>query len=188
MHSRSKITNIYWGEVISPFFQYHKFYLAATDKGLCRVLWPSESFEVLRTWVNKMIPDSCLIESQENLHMYIKQITDYLQGKRTAFTVPLDMHGTNFRIQVWRALQQIPHGQTRSYADIAEAIGNSKAVRAVGTANGANPIPIVVPCHRVIGKNRELTGFGGGLENKKRLLHLERNGDYIDKGHARYQF
>jgi methylated-DNA-[protein]-cysteine S-methyltransferase len=187
LHS-NEYTNVYWGEVISPFFENQKFYLAATDKGLCRVLWPNESLDVLHKWVNKMIPDSHLIESQEKLRLYIHQISDYLKGNRTAFTLPLDMRGTNFRAQVWRALQQIPHGQTRSYADIAEAINNPKAVRAVGTANGANPIPIVVPCHRVIGKNRELTGFGGGLENKKRLLHLEGYDDYINKGHARYQF
>lgn len=188
MDSRSKNTNVYWGEIITPFFQNRPFYFAATDKGLCRILWPSDSFEDLCTWVDKMIPNPDLTKGQENLHIYINQITDYFQGKRTTFTLPLDMRGTNFRIQVWRALQQIPHGGTKSYVDIAEAIGNPKAVRAVGTANGANPIPIVVPCHRVIGKNRELTGFGGGLENKKKLLHLEGYDDYIDKGHAKYQF
>ncbi|MCH5585547.1 methylated-DNA--[protein]-cysteine S-methyltransferase [Shimazuella sp. AN120528] len=188
MHSNSKETNVYWGEVVTPFFQNRKFYLAATEKGLCRVLWPSESLDDLQAWVNKMIPDANLEEGQHKVAEYVQQIKDYLHGKRKTFSLPLDMRGTAFRIKVWNALQQIPHGETRSYADIADAIGNSKALRAVGTANGANPIPIVVPCHRVIGKNKTLTGFGGGLENKKRLLNLEGYDDYIDKGHLRYQF
>jgi methylated-DNA-[protein]-cysteine S-methyltransferase len=188
LNSKLNHANVYWAEVVSSFFQNQEFYIAATEYGLCRVLWPSESWGDLQIWVKKVIPDANLIEGKEYLEEYVQQMKEYLQGKRKTFTLPLDMRGTSFRVGVWKALQQIPYGQTKSYADIADAIDNPKAVRAVGTANGANPMPIVVPCHRVIGKNRELTGFGGGLENKKKLLHLEGYDDYIDKGHARYQF
>ncbi len=103
-----------------------------------------------------------------------RQLTEYFAGQRVDFDLPIEMCGTSFQLQVWSALRRIPYGEVRSYADIARAIGRPKAVRAVGAANGANPIPIIVPCHRVIGSNGSLTGFGGGLEVKRRLLELER--------------
>ncbi len=103
-----------------------------------------------------------------------KQLTEYFAGEREAFDLALDMCGTSFQLEVWSALRRIPYGEVRSYADMARAIGRPKAVRAVGAANGANPIPIIVPCHRVIGSNGSLTGFGGGLDVKRRLLELER--------------
>jgi methylated-DNA-[protein]-cysteine S-methyltransferase len=181
-------TIVYGSEVISPFFQNKGLYFAATDKGLCRILWPNETWESLEQWVTAHIPNAVLKKDINKLKGYEQQLLEYLMGKRQTFDVPLDMYGTKFRIKVWKALQQIPFGQARSYADIAEAIGNPKAVRAVGTANGANPIPMIVPCHRVIGKNKTLTGFGGGLNNKKKLLRLEGFDDYIDKGHKRYAF
>ncbi len=102
------------------------------------------------------------------------ELERYFAGERRAFTVPLEPVGTPFQRQVWRALQRIPHGATCSYAELARAIGRPKAVRAVGTANGANPIPILIPCHRVVGADGSLTGYGGGLWRKKRLLELER--------------
>ena len=101
------------------------------------------------------------------------QLQEYFTGKRREFRLALDMHGTEFQKRVWRRLETIPYGETRSYAQIAAVIGEPKAVRAVGAANGANPIPIVVPCHRVIGSSGKLTGYGGGLELKKKLLELE---------------
>lgn len=102
------------------------------------------------------------------------QLREYFAGNRRAFDVPLAATGTAFRQQVWQALQNIPYGQTCSYSDIAQAIGNPKAVRAVGTSNGANPIAIFVPCHRVVGADGRLTGYAGGLERKQWLLDLER--------------
>jgi len=102
-----------------------------------------------------------------------RQLRAYFRGALRVFDVPLDMQGTPFQKRVWRELEQIPFGETRSYSQIAEAVGAGKAVRAVGAANGANPVPIVVPCHRVIGGSGRLTGYGGGLELKKRLLELE---------------
>ncbi|WP_226667111.1 methylated-DNA--[protein]-cysteine S-methyltransferase [Microbulbifer aggregans] len=101
------------------------------------------------------------------------QLRDYFDGRREAFDLPLDAAGTPFQQGVWQALCAIPYGETRSYRELAEAIGNPKAVRAVARANGANPLSIVVPCHRVIGADGTLTGYAGGLEMKARLLVLE---------------
>jgi len=102
-----------------------------------------------------------------------RQIDEYFNGQRQQFCVPLELAGTPFQQRVWSALLQIPYGQTRSYAQIARQIGTPDAVRAVGAANGRNPVSIVVPCHRVIGSTGKLTGFAGGLEAKAQLLSLE---------------
>jgi methylated-DNA-[protein]-cysteine S-methyltransferase len=103
----------------------------------------------------------------------IRQLQAYFRGELKEFDLPLAMEGTEFQLRVWNALRTIPYGETVSYAQLAERIGNPKAVRAVGLANGSNPIPIIVPCHRVIGSDGSLTGFGGGLSTKKMLLELE---------------
>jgi methylated-DNA-[protein]-cysteine S-methyltransferase len=103
----------------------------------------------------------------------VRQLEAYFRGELREFQLPLDFEGTDFQKRVWRQLQTIPYGQTRSYSEIARAIGSPQAVRAVGAANGANPIAIVVPCHRVIGASGKLVGYGGGLPLKKRLLELE---------------
>jgi methylated-DNA-[protein]-cysteine S-methyltransferase len=102
-----------------------------------------------------------------------EQLQEYFRGERRTFDLPLAPRGTEFQMDVWRALQRIPYGETRSYSGIAREIGRPAAVRAVGAANGANPIPIVIPCHRVVGSNGSLTGFGGGIETKRWLLALE---------------
>lgn len=101
------------------------------------------------------------------------ELREYFEGKRQRFTIPLWIEGTAFQKEVWERLCRIPFGETRSYGQIAEAIGHAKAVRAVGLANGRNPISIVVPCHRVIGSDGSLTGYGGGIERKRFLLELE---------------
>jgi len=103
----------------------------------------------------------------------VDQLQSYFAGERKAFNLPLVLEGTEFQKKVWTALQDIPYGETVSYKALAQKVGNPRAVRAVGTANGANPIPIIIPCHRVIGNDGSLTGFGGGLPLKKRLLELE---------------
>lgn len=102
-----------------------------------------------------------------------EQLAEYFAGRRTRFELPLAATGTPFQRAVWDALREIPYGQTWSYADVAQHIGRPRAVRAVGAANGRNPLPIVVPCHRVVGANGTLTGYGGGLHNKRILLDLE---------------
>jgi len=108
------------------------------------------------------------------LRAAINQLTAYFAGSLREFNLPLEMTGTDFQIRVWRLLCDIPYGETRSYRDLAIALGKPTAVRAVGAANGANPLPIVVPCHRVIGANGSLVGYGGGLPLKRRLLEFER--------------
>lgn len=113
-------------------------------------------------------PKSC-----EIIDRSIAQLDEYFGGKRRQFDIPLSMQGTSFQIQVWKALLDIPYGQTRSYSDIAEQIGNPKACRAVGMANNRNKIAIIIPCHRVIGKNGSLVGYAGGLDFKQHLLKLE---------------
>ena len=104
-----------------------------------------------------------------------RQLSEYLQGERKTFDLPLRMKGTAFQQNVWRALLEIPYGETRSYKQIAEAIGNPKAVRAVGMANNRNPLLVVVPCHRVIGANGKLIGYAAGIEKKEFLLRLEKS-------------
>lgn len=108
------------------------------------------------------------------LHEVYHQLNEYFAGKRKIFDLPVDGKGTAFQKAVWRELQKIPYGETRSYEDIAVAIGNKKAVRAIGQANDRNPIMIVVPCHRVIRKNGDISGFACGVEAKRYLLNLER--------------
>jgi len=104
-----------------------------------------------------------------------KQLDEYFNNKRHIFDLPLILHGTNFQVKVWKALQNIPYGETCSYSKIAAMIGNSRASRAVGMANNRNPIAIIIPCHRIIGSDGSLTGYGGGLELKQKLLNLEKN-------------
>jgi O-6-methylguanine DNA methyltransferase len=112
-------------------------------------------------------------DSPRMLQPYARELEEYFSGKRRDFTFPLDLRGTEFQISCWRALQAIPYGETRSYADIARAVGKPAAFRAVGMANNRNPIAIVVPCHRVIASDGTLCGYGGGLDVKRKLLELE---------------
>ena len=120
------------------------------------------------------VPKDAIINETALLKEAAKQLLEYLEGKRKLFTLNLAPHGTEFMLSVWKALQNIPYGETCSYKDIAEEIGNPKACRAVGLANNKNPIPIFIPCHRVIGANGKLVGYAGGLEMKERLLNLEK--------------
>jgi methylated-DNA-[protein]-cysteine S-methyltransferase len=114
-----------------------------------------------------------LVEDAERTAEVRRQLEEYFAGRRQTFDLPLAPEGTSFEKTVWEELRRIPFGETRSYAEVARAIGRPGAARAVGRANGANPIPVVVPCHRVIGADGSLTGFGGGLDAKARLLELE---------------
>jgi methylated-DNA-[protein]-cysteine S-methyltransferase len=101
------------------------------------------------------------------------QLDEYFERKRVHFDLPIALHGTTFQQSVWNLLQTIPYGETRSYGELADSLGNRRAIRAVGLANGRNPISIIIPCHRVVGSNGSLTGYAGGLERKRRLLELE---------------
>ena len=121
----------------------------------------------------RLDPESEWIFSEKPFAAAREQLTAYFAGKRKTFDLPLRPTGTEFQLQVLDELQKIPYGTTVSYGDIANRIGRPKAVRAVGAANGRNPLPIIIPCHRVIGASGDLTGFGGGIPTKKALLRLE---------------
>ena len=114
-------------------------------------------------------------DASELLDLAQKELEEYFAGRRRAFSVPLSMHGTAFQQAVWHALMEIPYGQTAAYGQIARRIGREKACRAVGMANHVNPLPIFVPCHRVVGANGRLTGYAGGLEIKQILLQIEKD-------------
>ncbi|MGE3477567.1 MAG: methylated-DNA--[protein]-cysteine S-methyltransferase [Rhodospirillaceae bacterium] len=141
--------------------------LVATENGLAAILWPKDDPARVR------VKPGALNEGHPMLRKAVAQLKEYFAGKRKVFDLALDFDGTDFQKQVWRALLTIPFGETRSYAEIAKAIKKPKAVRAVGAANGRNPMSIVAPCHRVIGSNGKLTGFAGGLAAKATLLKLE---------------
>jgi len=113
------------------------------------------------------------VESETPFREAIRQLRNYFSGSRQSFDLPLAPEGTSFQLKVWEELRRIPYGETITYGELARRIGNPAASRAVGSANGCNPLPIVIPCHRVIGSNGKLTGFGGGLAVKRRLLDLE---------------
>ena len=141
--------------------------LIANEKALVAVLW--ETDRPNRVLLGDMQQD----QDHPILNMAKQQLMAYFQGQRHQFDLPLEFYGTEFQKKVWDELLKIPYGEKRSYLDIATAIGNPKAVRAVGAANGKNPISIIAPCHRVIGKNGQLVGFAGGLDVKDQLLKLE---------------
>lgn len=149
-------------------------YIAATIEGICYVGSQNAPSEELETWAKKRLPNHNLLEEADILQPYSVELIDYLEGHRKEFFLPMDLHGTPFQMSVWKALQEIPFGETVSYTDIAERIGKPSSVRAVGTAIGANPVLIAVPCHRVIAKSGALTGYRGGLEMKVQLLGLEK--------------
>ncbi|RYD53740.1 MAG: methylated-DNA--[protein]-cysteine S-methyltransferase, partial [Sphingomonadales bacterium] len=148
----------------SPFGQ---LTLVASDEGLAAILWENDRPSRVKLTEMREAPDHPVLAEAQ------RQLASYFAGKRTNFDLPLDFRGTDFQKSVWAALLTIPFGETRSYGEIARQIGRPSASRAVGAANGRNPISIVAPCHRVIGANGALTGFAGGLAAKEVLLRLE---------------
>jgi methylated-DNA-[protein]-cysteine S-methyltransferase len=157
---------LYWHEIDSPI---GRLLLAGDGVSLIRVSFQSgpRPLQAPRTWRADAAPFLAAIE----------QLGEYFAGRRQRFELPLAPRGTEFQRRVWLALREIPYGETVSYGELARRIGNPGASRAVGLANGANPLPILVPCHRVIGADGSLTGFGGGLPIKRKLLALEVRAD-----------
>jgi methylated-DNA-[protein]-cysteine S-methyltransferase len=153
---------LYWHEIDSPV---GRLLLAGDGKRLIQVCFQSGP--------RPLRPAQGWIEDAAPFGATISQLGEYFAGQRRGFDLPLAPRGTEFQRRVWRALTEIPYGRTISYGELARRIGNASASRAVGLANGANPLPIVVPCHRVIGADGSLTGFGGGLPIKRKLLALE---------------
>ena len=145
-----------------------KLKLVANVNALVAILWERERPNRIKLAMLKCDPQQPILVETE------RQLQEYFAGTRNEFHLPLEPAGTEFQKKVWRALREIPFGQTRSYLELAKSIGSAKAVRAVGAANGKNPLSIIVPCHRVIGANGTLTGFAGGIEVKAKLLAHER--------------
>ena len=156
-----------------------KLKLVASDNALVAILW--EKDRPRRVRLPELVAHDrhpVLVETERQLH-------EYFSGKRKTFSVNLELRGTRFQKNVWEALLAIPFGETRSYGQLAEQLGNPRATRAVGAANGRNPVSIIVPCHRVIGSSGKLTGFAGGLDVKARLLTLEKQGASWGSSHGR---
>ena len=156
-----------------------KIFIASSDRGLCRISLTGggEGEEDFFAWIKKYYPSFERVENYEQNERVVKQLISYFDGTLKDFTIVLDMKGTDFQLSVWKTLREIPYGEIRTYKDIAEKIGKPKASRAVGGANRANPFPVVVPCHRVIGTDGKLTGYAGKTESnlhlKEKLLRLE---------------
>lgn len=163
---------IHTARVESPIGVLH---LASTAQGLAYLGLPRAGGRGFAGWRARFAPRARCEAAFAPHREAIRQVLEYLDGKRTRFELPLDLRGTPFQRAVWHALLEIPYGQTRSYGDIARALGRPGAMRAVGSANGANSVPLIVPCHRVIAAGGRLGGFGGGLELKRRLLAMEQS-------------
>jgi O-6-methylguanine DNA methyltransferase len=147
--------------------------VAATSRGVCKIALGKETAQDFLSWLERHVGHAPRKSERIGIvALALDQIAEYLHARRE-FDLPLDLRGTEFQRRVWSAVAGIPYGQTRTYAQIARAIGKPLAVRAVGAANGANPLPLVVPCHRVLGSDGSLTGYGGGLDVKRKLLEME---------------
>ena len=147
-------------------------WMASTEDGLCAISIRGGKEGISAELSGRRVDFSMTVDGKRHREAE-KQLEEYFAGKRKAFDVPLDLWGTPFQQEVWKALLRIPYGETRSYRDIAQSVGSPKAVRAVGGANGKNPVPVIVPCHRVIRSDGNLGGYGGGLDIKRELLDLE---------------
>ncbi|MDQ0340710.1 O-6-methylguanine DNA methyltransferase [Caldalkalibacillus uzonensis] len=168
----SRTFNIFYAEIQTPI---GPLTLARTKQGLCAIEFGQGEnvLTALANWSRKNFLTDRLLHDQDALAHEMNQLEAYFQGERTQFDCELHLVGTPFQKLVWQALLNIPYGEVRSYKEIAKEVGAPKAVRAIGGANNKNPVPIIVPCHRVVGSNGALVGYGGGLEIKRQLLLLE---------------
>jgi methylated-DNA-[protein]-cysteine S-methyltransferase len=164
-----------WTEIESPV---GSLSICRTLRGIARIDFGSSQQRdtALFKWGHKWWPQAGFVrdDHDELLKEAAGQLDEYFRGNTTTFNLPLDMKGTPFQLKVWQALLQVPYGQTAAYRDIAIAVGEPKAARAVGGANNKNPVPIIVPCHRVVGANGSMVGYSPGLSIKETLLRLER--------------
>lgn len=152
--------------------------VASTWKGVCLSSLGAEgSLERLRAWVARHEPGATLVEDRRGLRPILQQVAAYARGERKRFDVHLDLRGTAFQRAVWEADRRIPYGQTRTYSEVARAIGRPSAARGVGGASGKNPVPLFVPCHRIVARDG-IGGFTGGLHHKRKLLALEGAGRF----------
>jgi O-6-methylguanine DNA methyltransferase len=146
---------------------------ASTERGLAYLQLPCASGRGFTGWLRRFAPEAAREDAYAPNRSAVAQILEYLEGKRQRFDLPLDLRGTAFELSVYREVERIPYGETRTYSEIARAVGRPRAFRAVGNANAANPLPLVIPCHRVVAVGGRLGGYGGGTSMKKQLLVME---------------
>ena len=150
-----------------------RIYVASTENGVCKISVPKESRKDFFTWLKEHFDLDAVTDNRARNKDVIDQLSRYFNGKLAKFNVPLDLMGTPFQIRVWKELSRIPYGATITYKNLAKRVMAPKAFQAVGRANGANPAPIIVPCHRVLGSNGALVGYSCGIKTKEFLLRLE---------------
>lgn len=148
-------------------------YVASTEKGVCKISVPRQTKRDFLRWLRENFDESEVVDNKSRNKETIDQLTRYFNGKLAKFTVSVDMIGTPFQARVWKDLLRIPYGTTITYKQLAKRIGTSRGFQAVGRANAANPVPIIVPCHRVIGTDGSLVGYSSGIKTKEFLLKLE---------------
>ncbi|HEX6923334.1 MAG TPA: methylated-DNA--[protein]-cysteine S-methyltransferase [Bacillales bacterium] len=164
---------IFYGEMASPI---GPLTVVSTAKGVCKLEFGSvdENMPNVHAWTKRHFLKSEMVRDEDQVAPVVQELDEYFRGERFYFDLPLVLQGTTFQKRVWETLRQIPHGETRSYKEIAQLMKAGKAVRAVGNANNKNPLPILIPCHRVIGSNGSLVGYGGGVDKKQYLLEIEK--------------
>jgi O-6-methylguanine DNA methyltransferase len=180
---------VYYTEIKLPSGE--SWTVLATEQGICRILYPQQQVEEVIPWLMRWISSNKWVREEKLFKAWgvRERLMAYFAGKDAVLDdLPLDLWGTEFQRKVWAELRRIPYGTTCSYSEIASAIGSPSAIRAVGAANGANPVPVIVPCHRVISRDRKLTGYRGGLSMKQRLLQLEGVEEVNPHGHSRFGF
>ncbi len=170
-HAGTPATSLYIADLDTPI---GRLQLAATERGLCHVGLPHASGSGLAGFVARYLPEAHREYAFAPLRDAARQVLEYLEGKRRAFNIPLDCYGTLFQRRVWTALRAIPYGQTRSYGELAVSLERPGGARAVGAANGANPLALIIPCHRVVAAGGRVGGYAGGVALKQRLLAMER--------------
>ena len=167
-----KETTIVYAEMESPI---GPLVVASTGSGICHIDFGTfrDCEPELRRWSRRWLNTDRWVRDEESLRDAVRQLSHYFVGERKVFDLPLDLRGTPFQLRVWNALLEVGYGRTASYKEIGRRIGAEKAVRAVGGANNRNPVPIIVPCHRIVGSDGSLVGYGGVLHIKSFLLKLE---------------
>ncbi len=164
------VTELYSRNVDTPI---GRILVAATTAGVCRVCFPSERPENWYLWFDRYFSTLPLQQRHPVVDRAVSEIEEYFARHRQSFDLPLDLRGTEFQLRVWTELIKVPFGATTSYGELARRVGKPGGARAIGNALGRNPVPIIIPCHRVIGHDQALVGFGGGLSVKEQLLELE---------------
>lgn len=148
-------------------------YIASTDKGVCKVALPRQSKREFLRWLRENFKDNEVVDNNSKNREVIDQLSRYFNGRLAKFSLPVDLRGTPFQLRVWKELTKISYGTTISYKQLAKRLGTSRGFQAMGRANAANPVPIIVPCHRVMGANGSLVGYASGVKTKEFLLRLE---------------